>query len=139
MLSLERLKFTAPTPIQAETIPIALAGKDVMGSAQTGTGKTAAFGIPLVEKLLANPKSAALIIAPTRELAAQILKAVQDLLSKEWVRQTVLLIGGESMAVSTEVWYDRKTKAHLVDSDYSVGFNIKRPAHLAAIFIKDPS
>lgn len=97
MQSLERLKFTAPTPIQAETIPIALAGKDVMGSAQTGTGKTAAFGIPLVEKLLANPKSSALIIAPTRELAAQIMKAIQDLLSKDWVRQTVLLIGGESI------------------------------------------
>ena len=61
------------TPIQAQTIPLGLANKDVIGQAQTGTGKTAAFGIPLVEKI--NPESPniqAIVIAPTRELAIQV-------------------------------------------------------------------
>ena len=50
--SLDRLNFKTPTPIQVATIPIALSGKDILGSAQTGTGKTGAFGIPLIAKLL---------------------------------------------------------------------------------------
>ena len=68
------LGFTAPTPVQAAAIPPALLGKDVLASAQTGTGKTAAFGLPLIERLAALPrkKTRALILAPTRELAAQI-------------------------------------------------------------------
>lgn len=64
--------YVTPTPIQDQTIPLALAGKDVIGVASTGTGKTAAFGLPLLHGLIANKQSRALIVAPTRELAQQI-------------------------------------------------------------------
>jgi ATP-dependent RNA helicase DeaD len=64
--ALVRMQYTTPTPIQAQTIPLALAGKDILGSAQTGTGKTAAFGIPLVAHLMENQEATALILTPTR-------------------------------------------------------------------------
>jgi ATP-dependent RNA helicase DeaD len=104
---LKKMKFSEPTPIQAKTIPVALEGSDVMGSARTGTGKTAAFGIPLVEHLIANPDSAALIMAPTRELAAQVLQSLQNLLDRELFNKTVLLIGGDPMPRQL-----RKLRAH---------------------------
>ena len=68
------LKFTQPTPIQIEAIPAAMAGRDLLASAATGSGKSAAFGLPILEALSALPrgKTRALILAPTRELAAQI-------------------------------------------------------------------
>ncbi|RTK93243.1 MAG: DEAD/DEAH box helicase [Rickettsiales bacterium] len=95
--SLERLNFTTPTPIQAATIPIALVGRDILGSAQTGTGKTGAFGIPLIEKLLSDKQSSALVLTPTRELASQVLLALQNLLGRNSPIKTSLLIGGDSM------------------------------------------
>src|SRR2546423_13137163 len=70
--------YVEPTPIQVAAIPLVLAGRDVLGIAQTGTGKTAAFGVPLLQRLAANRVPAgpyavrALILAPTRELALQI-------------------------------------------------------------------
>ena len=64
--------FTEPTPIQAQTIPHVLAGKDIIGQAQTGTGKTAAFGLPILEHVdVNNPNVQALVVSPTRELAIQ--------------------------------------------------------------------
>lgn len=73
MKAINRMGFEEATPIQAETIPLGLQNKDVIGQAQTGTGKTAAFGIPLVEKIdPASPNIQAIIIAPTRELAIQV-------------------------------------------------------------------
>jgi len=92
---LEHLGFTKPTPIQAKAIPIALQGKDILGSAQTGTGKTAAFGIPAITNLLSNKNAQALIITPTRELATQVHKALSDMLAKNNKVGSVLLIGGE--------------------------------------------
>ena len=75
MKAIERAGFEEATPIQGETIPLALAGKDVIGQAQTGTGKTAAFGLPILQNLdLDNPNIQALIISPTRELAIQTRK-----------------------------------------------------------------
>lgn len=72
MKAIERAGFEEATPIQSDTIPLALAGKDVIGQAQTGTGKTAAFGLPILQNLdLENPNIQALIISPTRELAIQ--------------------------------------------------------------------
>src|ERR1051325_8396374 len=67
-------RFTTPTPVQAAAIPQALEGKDVLATAQTGTGKTLAFLIPVIEKLLAQhkPGIAALVLVPTRELAMQV-------------------------------------------------------------------
>ena len=72
--------FERPTPIQEKAIPVLLEGKDLVGQAQTGTGKTAAFGIPVVERV--NPKEGtiqALILVPTRELAIQVAKEIKDL------------------------------------------------------------
>ncbi len=94
--ALARMSFTAPTPIQAQTIPFALEGRDVLGSAQTGTGKTGAFGIPLIAQLMAAPEATALIMTPTRELAAQVMASLQQMIPVENIR-TALLIGGEAM------------------------------------------
>jgi ATP-dependent RNA helicase RhlE len=79
--ALRDLNFTTPTPVQVAAIPPALAGRDVLASAQTGTGKTAAFGLPLLEAVLKLPRKRtnALILAPTRELAAQIVAHLQAL------------------------------------------------------------
>ncbi|MDQ2865984.1 MAG: DEAD/DEAH box helicase [Candidatus Eremiobacteraeota bacterium] len=72
--ALNDLKFTAPTPIQQVSIPPALEGRDVLASAQTGSGKSAAFGLPIIQRLMELPRGTtrALILAPTRELAEQI-------------------------------------------------------------------
>ena len=70
--TLTEIGYEQPTPIQEQTIKLALEGRDVLGQAQTGTGKTAAFGLPTIEKIDAsNPAIQALVIAPTRELAVQ--------------------------------------------------------------------
>lgn len=95
--SLEAMKFTTPTPIQAQAIPPALEGKDILGSAQTGTGKTGAFGIPLITRLYNNPRGSALVLTPTRELAMQVEAALKQMLGKYSTINTALLIGGESM------------------------------------------
>jgi ATP-dependent RNA helicase DeaD len=96
--ALKRINFNTPTPIQAQAIPPALEGKDILGSAQTGTGKTGAFGIPLVAKLLASPRGSALVMTPTRELAMQVIEMIDKLASGPYSTiKSVLLIGGESM------------------------------------------
>ena len=65
--------YTTPSPIQAQAIPVVIEGKDVIASAQTGTGKTAAFALPLLERLESGQKTPqALVLAPTRELAMQV-------------------------------------------------------------------
>jgi ATP-dependent RNA helicase DeaD len=91
------MKYEAPSPIQAQTIPPALEGKDILGSAQTGTGKTAAFLIPLVAKLLKNQMDVAVVLAPTRELAHQIEAVLKDLTENTKHLGHALLIGGMSM------------------------------------------
>ena len=91
--------LTTPTPIQTRAIPEALQGRDVMGLAQTGTGKTLAFGLPIADALLATqsrcePKSVqALILAPTRELAKQIHDSLNSILKNAHLR-TGLVVGG---------------------------------------------
>ena len=74
--SIRELGFTRPTPVQADAIPPALAGRDVLACAQTGSGKTAAFLLPILHNLMDKPRgrTRALVLAPTRELAAQILE-----------------------------------------------------------------
>lgn len=96
MRSLERMGFTTPTPVQAESIPHALQGRDILGSAQTGTGKTAAFGIPMIVDLLGKPRGSALVLLPTRELAVQVMDTLKKLIGDSHI-PTALLIGGESM------------------------------------------
>lgn len=93
---LEKLKFTKPTPIQLKAIPIGIEGKDIIGIAQTGTGKTLAFGIPLVQRLALTTKGKGLIVVPTRELAVQVNETIQKLTPAVGMK-TAVLIGGESM------------------------------------------
>lgn len=95
--ALNNINFVTPTPIQAEAIPVALQGHDILGSAQTGTGKTAAFAIPMIAHLLANPNSCALVLLPTRELAQQVLAAANLMLGRQSNINSALLIGGDSM------------------------------------------
>ena len=91
--------YTVPTPIQTQAIPLVLSGRDVLGIAQTGTGKTAAFGLPLLQKLAENrlplmPQSArALILAPTRELAIQIHESLRTYGRHLSLRHAVILGG----------------------------------------------
>ncbi|HEU4685129.1 MAG TPA: DEAD/DEAH box helicase [Nitrospira sp.] len=96
--SLSKAGFVHPTPIQAEAIPHALRGRDVLGCAQTGTGKTAAFVVPLIERLAASPKRhpRGLILAPTRELAMQIQETI-DRLGREMKIFAATLVGGADM------------------------------------------
>ena len=70
--------YANPTPIQAQAIPLVLKGRDVMGLAQTGTGKTAAFTLPIVDRLLGGPRrTRALVLTPTRELCVQVEESVK--------------------------------------------------------------
>src|SRR5882724_5875412 len=95
--------YTVPTPIQCAAIPVALAGRDLLASAQTGTGKTAAFALPLLERLFTAPrlhgasrKPRALILTPTRELAAQVHESVRDY-AKHLRVSTTAIFGGVGM------------------------------------------
>lgn len=98
--ALDRMQFTVPTPIQHKAIPIAIEGKDVIGVAQTGTGKTLAFAIPIIQRL-AQAKGRCLILVPTRELALQVDETFQKL-APLFSMRTVVLIGGASMHVQLQ-------------------------------------
>ena len=93
--ALDKNKFTIPTPIQHKAIPVCIEGSDIIGVAQTGTGKTLAFAIPIIQRL-AQRKGKALILVPTRELAIQVDETFQKLALIFGIR-TVVLIGGASM------------------------------------------
>ena len=92
---LERQRFKVPTPIQQRAIPVGIEGKDVLGIAQTGTGKTLAFGIPIVQRL-AQFGGRALILVPTRELALQVDETLQKLAQPFHIK-TAVMIGGANM------------------------------------------
>src|SRR5438270_10827361 len=94
--ALEKAGFEAPTPIQAQAIPHALQGKDVIGAAATGTGKTLAFVLPLLERLFGKHGTRALILAPTRELAVQIEEQIEKFRHGYHLRSAVV-IGGVGM------------------------------------------
>jgi ATP-dependent RNA helicase RhlE len=97
------LGFTAPTPIQAKAIPPILAGRDVLGLAQTGTGKTAAFVLPILERLIDGPRRTlrALVLAPTRELAEQIHDVIHLLTPHTGIRSATIY-GGVGMQPQVE-------------------------------------
>ncbi|KAG9708238.1 putative ATP-dependent rRNA helicase rrp3, partial [Aureobasidium melanogenum] len=95
--SCEAMNFTKPTPIQAESIPLALQGRDIIGLAETGSGKTAAFALPILQALMETPSSLfGLVLAPTRELAYQISKQFEALGSLIGVKCAVI-VGGMDM------------------------------------------
>jgi ATP-dependent RNA helicase RhlE len=117
--ALERAGFEHPTPIQAQAIPPALDGKDVIGAAATGTGKTAAFLLPILERLTGKTGTRALVLAPTRELALQIGEELARFGKGRHVRGAVV-IGGVGMGNQTAAFRERReviiaTPGRLVD------------------------
>jgi superfamily II DNA/RNA helicase len=100
--ALTAIGFKVPTPIQQKAIPSALSGSDLVGNAQTGTGKTAAFCIPLLTTLLNEPKKTGLILVPTRELSLQIEKFWAELTQFCKEVNAVSLVGGIPMETQTK-------------------------------------
>lgn len=99
--AVERLNYKTPTDIQAEALPPALEGRDIIGVASTGSGKTAAFALPILQKLWDEPRGLfACVLAPTRELAYQISQQFEALGSAMGVRCTVLVGGMDMVAQS---------------------------------------
>ncbi|KIJ34657.1 hypothetical protein M422DRAFT_61379 [Sphaerobolus stellatus SS14] len=96
--ALAAVGYTKPTPIQAQSIPPALEGRDIIGVAETGSGKTAAFALPILQKLWEEPKGLfACVLAPTRELAFQISQQFESLGSAIGVRTAVIVGGTDRM------------------------------------------
>ncbi len=94
--SLEIKGYTQPTPIQDQAIPHIMQSKDILGIANTGTGKTAAFLLPLIHQVYQNPYKRILILAPTRELTVQIHSELQTFIGKSQIR-SVTIVGGENI------------------------------------------
>src|SRR5690349_1306062 len=94
----EEMGFSTPTPIQTQAIPPVLEGRDLLACAMTGSGKTAAFVLPIVQRLMANPRrgTRALILTPTRELAAQIEEHIRSLAVHTKIRGAAIF-GGVGM------------------------------------------
>ena len=93
---LDQHKFVIPTQIQAKAIPICVEGKDIIGIAQTGTGKTLAFCLPMLQRLAAQPNGMGLVLVPTRELALQVFETFQKI-GQPFHMRSAVLIGGASM------------------------------------------
>src|SRR5215210_2691612 len=96
----ESLGYTEPTAIQARAIPVVLTGADLIGCAETGTGKTAAFLLPTIQRMAERPRPGVrvLILAPTRELASQLEKSYRELAPKKGAAPCISIIGGAGMA-----------------------------------------
>ncbi|GMM37661.1 RNA-dependent ATPase [Saccharomycopsis crataegensis] len=132
----QQLKFTKPTPIQAEAIPWGLKGKDLIGLAQTGSGKTAAFAIPILQELWeARTPYFACVLSPTRELAYQI-KETFDALGSGMACKTVCIVGGVGMMDQAR---DLMKKPHIIVAtpgrlldhlEHTKGFSLKALKYL---------
>ncbi|MBW4891723.1 DEAD/DEAH box helicase [Mucilaginibacter sp. HMF5004] len=120
--------FNTPTPVQAEAIPIILSGKDIIACAQTGTGKTAAYLLPVIHHIskLHNPKIDTLILAPTRELAQQIDQQVQGLGYFTGVTSIAIFGGGDGMV------YEQQRKGIEHDANILIATPGRLLAHLAS-------
>ena len=95
--ALDKIGFVKPTKIQKRAIPVLLKGQDLMACAETGSGKTGAYLIPMVKALLENPKEQGLIMAPTRELAQQISEFMKTIVPPDHVFHTTRLVGGQDI------------------------------------------
>ncbi|CAK7903766.1 ATP-dependent rRNA helicase Rrp3p [[Candida] anglica] len=134
--SIQNMKFTKPTPIQSEAIPHALAGKDIIGLAQTGSGKTAAFAIPILQALWdAQQPYFGLVLAPTRELAYQI-KETFDALGSAMGLRSICIVGGMDMMDQAR---DLMRKPHILVAtpgrimdhlEHTKGFSLKNLKYL---------
>lgn len=134
--TINEMKFTKPTPIQAEAIPHALEGKDIIGLAQTGSGKTAAFAIPILQSLWdAQTPYFGLVLAPTRELAYQI-KETFDALGSSMGLRTVCIVGGMDMMDQARDLMRRPhilvaTPGRIMDHlEHTKGFSLKNLKYL---------
>lgn len=99
--ALQQMKFTLCTPVQAQAIPIGLTGRDLVACAQTGTGKTGAFCIPILEAIQKDPSLIALVLVPTRELAMQVAMVAEKLSQFLPMVRRALIMGGNPMARQT--------------------------------------
>ncbi|ORY56643.1 P-loop containing nucleoside triphosphate hydrolase protein [Pseudomassariella vexata] len=132
----ESLGYTQPTPIQAKSIPLALQGRDIIGLAETGSGKTAAFALPILQELLAKPQPLfGLVLAPTRELAAQIGQAFEALGSLISVRCAVIVGGldmvSQSIALAKKPHIIVATPGRLLDHlEKTKGFSLRQLKYL---------
>ncbi|BDD60683.1 ribosomal RNA processing protein [Monascus purpureus] len=132
----EALGYKAPTPIQAESIPLALQDRDVIGLAETGSGKTAAFALPMLQALMDKPQPFfGLILAPTRELAYQISQAF-DLLGSTIAVRTAVIVGGmdmvpQSIALGKKPHIIVATPGRLLDHlENTKGFSLRNLKYL---------
>lgn len=140
--AVEQLNFTTPTEIQAEALPHALEGRDIIGVAATGSGKTAAFGLPILQKLWEEPKGLfACVLAPTRELAYQIAQQFEALGSAMGARCAVI-VGGMDMPTQAIALAKRPhvvvaTPGRLLDHlEKTKGFNLRSIKFLVWILIR---
>lgn len=103
LFNLKSLNLVKPTPVQQRAIVPGFEGKDILAIANTGTGKTAAFGIPIIQRLNQNKSLSALILSPTRELSIQIGKHLRELMGKNINIKSAVVIGGDSMKKQIEL------------------------------------
>ena len=122
--SLEKLHITVPTPIQALALPKAFEGRDILASAQTGSGKTIAYLLPILQGLLNSKTDTALILVPTRELAIQARSTIIEILGKNSPLHTTTLIGGES--ISQQLWQLKNNPAIIIGTPGRVNDHINR-------------
>ena len=133
---LARLGYATPTPVQTQAIPLVLSGVDVLARAQTGTGKTAAFGLPIIERLLARPSTArskprALVLVPTRELAQQVHQALVAYTGPSRLRIAVIF-GGVGMGQQIQA-LQRSTDIIVATPGRLIDHLQRRTADLSAI------
>ena len=125
---MSEIGFTTPTPIQAQSIPVSLKGKDIVGIAQTGTGKTLAFGVPMIQ-LLATHRGIGLVVLPTRELAQQVEDNLRTIGEKINLRTVVLIggvpIGGQLKALKKKPHIIIATPGRLIDHTERKTVNLK--------------
>lgn len=113
MRAVADMGFEAASPIQAQAIPVELEGRDVIGQAQTGTGKTAAFGLPLLEKIdPKNKKMQALILCPTRELAIQVADEIRKLAKYMHGIKILPIYGGQDIVKTDPKLKGRRPDHH---------------------------
>jgi superfamily II DNA/RNA helicase len=122
--NLYRIGFKKPTNIQKKSIPYIIKGDDVLASGQTGTGKTAAYGIPLAINLLSNKSNYVLILLPTRELASQVAEDIQRFIGKEQRINSALLIGGSD--IKRQIRYLKTRPQLIIGTPGRINDHIKR-------------
>ena len=105
--ALQDIGYNTPTPIQEKAIPIILEGKDLIGQSKTGTGKTASYSLPIIEKIeTSNKKVQAIVLCPTRELALQVAEEVRKFLKYQEGIKTLAIYGGQSIETISFFFYN---------------------------------